>query len=550
MDYHRLRILSSDGACRPFDKNASGFTRADTVCVAFLQKKKDSKRIYAELVYINTNNDGFKQEGSTFPSRHLQQHLFDECFLTLKMDPNQVGYIEAHSTGTFLGDAEEVAAIDGAFCKNRSKNPLLIGSLKSNMGHAEASSAIASIAKIVLTFENQLIPPNINLSELRSDIPAFAEGRIKVVTEAEPFYGNYVSLNSFGLGGANAHALFKGNFKSKINKGIPTDDMSRLICWSSRTKSAVNRIFTDVLSRTLDVEFVALLQNSQTVTSPANSFRGYGIFSYDKTTEKTVCIERDVKHFDNVKRPIVLLFSGIESQWTEMGSKLMQFPVFAKSIEECHEVLMLHGVNLKEILKSSSEKVSNSFVGFVATQIALTDLLKAVGIKPELIVSHSLGELGAAYADGCLTPEEVILMALEHGKAIDEIRELEKKNVFKKEIDSLTQRRYDGKTKEFLCKKLLSIIGTPRKRSHKWLSTAHPLTESDEYASADYFANSFLRPVLLTNIVSLLPPNAIVLEISADKSLKQILQRTMKDNVHFNLLQRGSEGDFINSIGK
>ena len=599
-EFNRLRILASDGVCRPFDKNASGFTRADTIAMVFLQKRKDTKRIYANVVYVNSNNDGFKQEGSSFPSRILQQQLFDECFFDLKMNPNSVGYVEAHSTGTYFGDAEEVAAIDGAFCKDRPK-PLPIGSVKSNMGHAEASSAIASIAKLILVLENRMVPPNINLKELRSNIPAFAEGRIRVVTEAEDFDGPYASLNSFGLGGANAHALFKGNLKSKINNGIPNDNLSRLICWSGRTEAALNSIFADITSRPLDGEHVALLQGTQVKTTVSNTYRGFGIFRHDRATGKAVCEQRNIHHYNSTKRPIVWIFSGIGSQWLEMGSDLMKIPIFAQTIDQCHKILVPRGVHLKNVITSNNknnfDNVLKSYVGIVAIEIALTNILKAIGIEPDFIIGHSVGELAVAYADGCLTLEETILAAYARGRANNDsktilggmaavginhtelrnilpkdidiachnasdsttisgpaesvtafVKELESQNIFAKEIACSgvpLHSRYIKEMGSMLKVKLDDIIRNPKKRSAKWLSTTYPADQWDneetQYSSAEYQTTNLLNPVHFHEVVEKLPTNALTIEISPHGLLKPILKRSMKEGLHFSLTQRDNK---------
>lgn len=601
IEFNRLRILASDGICRPFDKNASGFSRADTIALVFLQRRKDSKRIYANIAYVNSNNDGFKQEGHSFPSRVLQQQLFDECFVDLKMNPNAVGYVEAHSTGTYFGDAEEVAAIDGAFCKNRPK-PLPIGSIKSNMGHAEASSAIASIAKLVLVLENQKIPPNLNLNELRSDIPAFAEGRIRVVTDVEDFTESYVSLNSFGLGGANAHVLFKGNTKSKINNGIPNDNLNRLVCWSGRTENAVNSIFADITSRPLDGEHIALLQGTQVKTALSNTYRGYGIFHHDYVTKKAVCELRNIHHYNSTKRPIVWVFSGIGSQWLEMGNDLMQIPIFAATIDQCHKALLPKGgIHLKDTITSNNKKIFDnilkSYCGIVAIEIAMINIMKAIGIEPDFIIGHSVGELAVAYADGCLTLEETILAALSRGNAHKDskvivggmaavgmnhkelqeilpqdidiachnaadsttisgpkesikafVKQLESQNVFVKEIscsDVPLHSRYIEEMGTMLTGKLLDIISSPKKRSAKWLSSTFPpeqwSDEETQYSSAKYHAMNLLNPVYFHEVVEMLPPNALTIEISPHGLLKPILKRSLKEGIHFNLAERNNK---------
>lgn len=200
-----MGVIAKDGYCRPFDHKASGYTRSEAVCVMYLQRKKDAKRIYANVIYSKANCDGFKIEGITYPSGDMQQALLTEFYDDLRMDPTSLTYVEAHSTGTFVGDPEECRALDNIFCRNR-KEPLLVGSVKSNIGHTESSSGACSIAKVILAFENGLIPPNINFEKIRSTIPALAEGRMRVCNEATILTGDKIAVNSFGFGGANGRS--------------------------------------------------------------------------------------------------------------------------------------------------------------------------------------------------------------------------------------------------------------------------------------------------------------------------------------------------------
>lgn len=608
--------MAPDGEhCRPFDEKATGFTRADTICVIFLQRKKDSKRVYAELLYTNSNNDGFKKEGSTFPSRVMQQKLMEDFFKESKVDPTLINFVEAHSTGTRLGDPEEIAAIDEVYCKNKNRTkPLAVGSVKSNMGHAEASSGVASIAKILLALESHKIAPNINVTEIRSDIEAFAEKRIRVVTEVEELSGPYISMNSFGLGGANIHALFRGNLKKKINQGIPSDDLDRLVVWSGRTENSVNVIFDDITKRPLDTEFIALLQNSQILTNPANIYRGFGIFRHDEQTQKAICLERDVQYFnEGEKRKIVWVFSGIGSQWAGMGSDLMRIPIFAESINYCHDILMPKGVNLKHIIMSNDKSlfnnVLNSYVGIIAIEIALTNLLKALGLTPDFIIGHSVGEMGCAYADDCWTIEETILAAHARGVASNEsktingamaaiglnfkdvekslpssldiachngidsttisgpaddvrryVEVLKEKNIFAREVECSgipLHSRYITKMGENLLARLKEVIKNPKERSEKWLSSSYPEgmwgCDDSKTSSAEYHTKNLLNPVLFEEVTEMLPKNAITIEIAPHGLLKSILKRSLKDGIHLSLTQRGSdEGTHVlmESLGK
>lgn len=203
---YRIGVLATDGYCRPFDDGASGYVRSEVICVVFLQKAKDAKRMYAKILYSKTNCDGHKTEGITYPAGRIQQKLLSEFYDDVEIDPSSLAYMEAHSTGTVVGDPEECIALDNIFCKKR-KSPLLVGSVKSNVGHSESSSGVCSIAKVILAFERGEVAPNINFVTNRKGVQALQEGRLKVCTEVTKLKGELIGINSFGFGGANAHCL-------------------------------------------------------------------------------------------------------------------------------------------------------------------------------------------------------------------------------------------------------------------------------------------------------------------------------------------------------
>jgi fatty acid synthase, animal type len=568
------------------------------VAVIFLQRLSASKRVYAKLLYTNTNNDGFKKEGSTFPSKIMQQKLMEDFFAQSKIDPKCVNFVEAHSTGTKVGDPEEVAAIDAVFCKEPRDKPLPVGSVKSNIGHAESSSAVASIAKIILTLESQKIPPNINITKTKEGVPAFDEGRLRVVTEVEDLSGPFISMNSFGLGGANCHALFKGNLKTKINGSLPEDDLDRLVLWSGRTEDAVKAIFDDITKRPLDSEHVALLQNTQVQTNSANIYRGFGVFAQDKETGKATCNRQNIQLFTTAKRKIVWVYTGIGSQWVAMGKDLMAIPLFRESIQKCHDVLLPKGLNLIDIITSTDattfDHVLNSYVGIIAIEIALTDILKSLGLEADFIIGHSVGELGCAYADECFTAEETILAAYARGVASVEsdvivgsmaaigmnhrelekmlppeidiachnsvdsttisgpqdivkafVAEMKKKEVFAKEVACsgiALHSRYIKEMGSNLLSKLNDVIKTPNRRSEKWLSSTYPEeqwdTEESQFSSGHYHTKNLLSPVLFQEVLEKVPENSLTIEIAPHGLLKSILKRSIKEGVHLSLTQR------------
>ncbi|XP_023310464.1 fatty acid synthase-like [Anoplophora glabripennis] len=147
LQFARLGVLSKDGTCKSFDEEGNGYVRSEAVAVLFLQRTKNAKRIYAEVVYAKTNCDGYKEQGITFPSKERQGELLTEFYDECGVDRYSLSFLEAHGTGTTVGDPEECSAIDDVLAKRRTE-PLLIGSVKSNIGHSEPTSGVCSIIKV------------------------------------------------------------------------------------------------------------------------------------------------------------------------------------------------------------------------------------------------------------------------------------------------------------------------------------------------------------------------------------------------------------------
>lgn len=148
--------LSPDGRCKTFDADANGYCRGEAAGLFFLQKARAAKRVYATYVYGKVNCDGFKEEGISFPSRVVQSVLLQKFYEECGIPPTVLSYVETHGTGTKAGDPQEVAAIDRALCAGRT-TPLKIGSVKTNLGHAEAASGVNSIAKVTTRESSVLV---------------------------------------------------------------------------------------------------------------------------------------------------------------------------------------------------------------------------------------------------------------------------------------------------------------------------------------------------------------------------------------------------------
>lgn len=411
LQFKRLGMLSAEGKCKAFDESGAGYVRSDGCVVIFLQRASKARRIYSSILNVRTNTDGSKEQGITFPDGKMQNRLIRETYEEIGLNPADVVYVEAHGTGTKVGDPQEVNSITDFFCKDRT-TPLLIGSVKSNMGHSEPASGVCSIAKVLLAMEAGVIPGNLHYKSPNPDLYGIVDGRVKVIDRNTPWNGGIIGLNSFGFGGANAHVIMKSNPKPKSI--TPTDTIPRLTVLSGRTNEAVDMLLDDIEKNKTDQEYLSMVNEIHSKNIPLHYYRGFAVTGDDTT--------RETSEFVDDKRPIWYIYSGMGSQWASMAKDLMQLEVFRNTINRCADVLRPEGVDLIEILTKSDEAtfdhILNSFVAIAAVQIGLTDLLTHLGITPNGIIGHSVGELGCAYADGCFTAEQTIMAAYSRGRSI------------------------------------------------------------------------------------------------------------------------------------
>ena len=175
----KIGVLHEEGICRSFDADRKGYVKSEGVAAIVLQKVEDAKRIYATFAGLGPHGEGFKRVGFAHPAHAMQEVMFRETFKNFNLDPLDVNYVETHCTGTRVGDVEEVIAIDDFYTKGR-KSPLLIGSIKSNIGHTETTSGLVSIIKTILAIREGVIPGNLRFKSPDPLMRGIREGRLKV----------------------------------------------------------------------------------------------------------------------------------------------------------------------------------------------------------------------------------------------------------------------------------------------------------------------------------------------------------------------------------
>ncbi|XP_075990948.1 fatty acid synthase-like [Anticarsia gemmatalis] len=587
--FGRVIQLSKDGKTKTFDENAEGCAKSEAINVLFLQKAKDARRIYADVLHAKTEFVGVV-EGETGPQYGFYRKLNDSLsfmktfYDEARISPDAVEYVEAFGSASHRADKDELQAIEEIFCKNR-EEPLLVGSVMSNIGYGEAASTISAITKVLLGYHHGLIAGNLNCDNPRKDIPALAEGRMRILTDHERTRRSYAAVNGLSITGVNAHVLLHGHYKPKDLNRYKTS-LPYLVTLSGRQEAAVAYAFNELKSKPIDPEQIALLHKIHSTSILGHLGRGFIILKSDENQNTVTLCER-AEYFNDVRRPLWFVYSGMGSQWPGMGTQLMAIPTFAAAIQKCNEVLSPLGIDIVDVItnpdKKTFDNILNSFMGIAAVQIGLTDVLRELGLVPDGIIGHSVGELGCAYADGCLTAQEMILAAYSRGKVSLEtkfirgsmaavglgyeqvsklcppdievachngpesstisgpaesmrefVAKLTSQGIFAKEVPCSNiayHSRYIADAGPGLLSLLKKAIPNPKPRSSRWYSTSVPQSMWDEpmakTCSAEYLTNNLLSSVLFDETSQLIPPNAVLVEIAPHGLLQAILKRSM-----------------------
>ncbi|BES92903.1 polyketide synthase [Nesidiocoris tenuis] len=597
--------LSEDSTTRSFSADAGGYARSEACVSIFLQRKEHAKRIYGTILAADVLTHGSKDTAfSEYPTGMYEKFLRD-VYTRAEIDVNELAYVEAYGSASRKLDAMELNALAGVLLKDR-KEPLLIGSVKSNLGHSEGASSMTSFTKLLLALNHGVIPPNINYGEPNPEVPDLVSGRLKVVTEPTPLKGNVVAMTEIGFVGNVSHLIVKGCEKSKspVGDDAGAAKLPFLIMMSGRSEEQLKSNMESLETIGMDEELTILFNNLYKEGIKPHVYRGYTVITEESNTYNMI-----QQAPSGEKRPIWFMYSGMGSQWPTMARGLMDLPIFAKAIHRCHQVLEPKGVNLLDIVNkddpSMFDVILNSFVGIAAVQIGLTDVLHAVGVQPDGIIGHSVGELGCAYADGCLTADQMILAAHARGRASIEaeliqgmmaavgagyntmkkcipesievachnskdsctlsgpvedmkkyIEEVKAKGMFAKLVNVANiayHSRYIKPAAPALLQYLKEIIPEPKRRSSKWVSSS--ILESKwgselaQYSGAEYHTNNLLSSVLFEEASAHVPSNAIVIEIAPHGLLQAIVKKSMPQAAHVPLTSRFDANNLLFLLG-
>lgn len=431
-------LLSPDGYCRSFDADGKGYVRSEGAGVVILKPledaERDGDRIYAVIRSTVVNSDGFTAEGITYPNGVSQQQMLEKACTMAGIPPEEVGYIEAHGTGTKAGDPVEAEALGRVFGKGRPvERPLLIGSVKSNLGHLEAGSGVAGLIKLALCLEKGQIPKNLHFKNPNPGID-FGGLRLKVPTALTEFPAvkrlRIGGVNSFGVGGTNAHAVLT-NYVAEKPVSKPEAPLVRagfdaeLFILSARSESALTSLAKRYISHSWnsihsarDISYSVLSRRSTFEFRLAVVSGSKG--SFQEALEAYLSGEDHEGILSGIsekglKPKVAFVCSGQGPQWHGMGRELMKkSSVFRASLAETDRVFeRLSGWSLlSEMQKDESEsRISETRIAqpaIMALQIGLIRLWRSFGVEPEGFVGHSIGEVAAAWGAGALSHEQAV----------------------------------------------------------------------------------------------------------------------------------------------
>ncbi|KAI1060451.1 hypothetical protein LB506_007030 [Fusarium annulatum] len=453
-----MGMLNPDGKSYTFDSRGAGYGRGEGVATIVL-KRLDLAVKYGDRIHAIIANSGMNQDGKTpglnTPSSEAQAALSLRVYQEAGLNPADTSFVEAHGTGTQAGDREEIASISKVFCEESGRtDDLYVGSVKTNIGHLEATSDIAGLLKSILVLKHNQIPANPNFIKPKPSLKLY-EKRIKIPTEVtelpRPQHNGpaRVSVNSFGYGGTNCHVILEApGAYHKLNgaqtKGSSTHHNSlesfneatkgSFTSQSSLNGSSIPGDVTDstpklfVLSASTEKAF-----DSQTLRSLSQTLgTRKSAFSFRRAIVASTSVEL-MEELDQVVHPkkattlapLTFVFSGQGAQWHAMGRELIKSSrYFREPIVDMDGTIRREGDSwslIDELLKSESQsRISEAEISQPATtaiQIVLADLLRSFSIRPSRVIGHSSGEVAAAYAAGALSRQNAIIVAYHRGIA-------------------------------------------------------------------------------------------------------------------------------------
>ena len=436
----QAQMLSSDGHCKAFDAAANGYVRSEGGGMVVLKRLSDAKRdgdnIFAVIKGSAINQDG-KSNGLTAPNALSQQAVIQKALIDSGTNPQDIQYIEAHGTGTALGDPIEVGSIQKVLSTGRKNGQICtIGSVKSNIGHLEAAAGIAGLIKLALSIHNGIIPANSNFKKL-NELIKIDGTPFEIASKQKKWKQKtrVAGISSFGFGGANAHVILQSPPEAEPTSATKNTSIKAnfILPLSAKTDTALKAVAKN------NFDFISVLDDAQLGDLCYSTCIGHAAFKHRKAVvgnDKTSILEQlstieaqdllgnhQLKEFDHLKT--VWLFTGQGSQYTGMAKNLYENePLFKAELDYCDQILEpLLGCSLVDLLweKSFTEKLNHTKFtqpAMFAVQVSLARMLMNWGMKPDAVIGYSVGEYAAACIAGIMSVEDGLKILAARGRLV------------------------------------------------------------------------------------------------------------------------------------
>jgi acyl transferase domain-containing protein len=439
--FTKSRMLAPDGRCKTFDAAADGFGRGEGCVVVVLKRLADAAadgdRVLALVRGSAVNQDG-PSSGLTAPNGPAQEAVVRAAIARAGIAPADVDVIEAHGTGTPLGDPIEVQALASVFRDRPAGRPLAVGSVKTNVGHLEAAAGISGLLKVVLALQHEAIPPHLHLRRLNPHVD-WRSMPIEIPTRLTPWprgaRRRIAGVSSFGFSGTNAHVILE-EAPSSEPEASPIERSQHLVTVSARSTRAlaarvdalVGSLETGDAGRLADIAFTANAGRAQLAhrvsARGANTGEVVERLRRWRRGESPEGLHHGVLE-DAGRRRVGFLFTGQGAQYVGMGRGLFETqPVFRRTIETCDAILRAHMDRplVSGILYPGQDEASPidetacTQPALFAVDYALAELWRSWGIEPAVLMGHSLGEYVAACVAGVLSLEDALMLVAARGR--------------------------------------------------------------------------------------------------------------------------------------
>ncbi|WP_308189135.1 non-ribosomal peptide synthetase/type I polyketide synthase [Nostoc mirabile] len=447
--YQEGMILSPDGHCRAFDAKAQGTIGGDGVGIVMLKRATDA---IADGDYIHTiikgsaiNNDGTNKIGFTAPSVEGQAAVIGEAQAIAGIDPETITYIEAHGTGTELGDPIEIAALTKAFHNSTQKKHFCaIGSVKTNIGHLDTASGMAGLIKTVLALKHKQIPPSLHFETPNPKID-FANSPFYVNTKLSEWKTDgtprRAGVSSFGIGGTNAHVVLE---EAPVLEKRTFDETHstrpyQLLVLSAKTSSALETATSNLIEHLTQHPNLDLADVAYTLSVGRRAFAHRRILVCDQLGEAVTALSSQAgeqvvtDYAPSSECPVIFMFSGQGAQYVNMARDIYQNEaVFREQVDYCAELLRPElGLDLRDILYPDSDFTDEAAQQLQQTAIAqpalftieyaLAKLIESWGVRPQSFIGHSIGEYVAACLAGVFSLEDGLSLVAARGRMMQQV---------------------------------------------------------------------------------------------------------------------------------